>query len=73
MLVEARSLGTDLSPDDVAGLRRIIESSGAAAQVEAVIDELATHAVRSLDRAGLDEHATEVLRGLAAAATQRAV
>ena len=35
-----RSLGTDLSPDDVAELRRIIDTSGAAAQVEAVIDEL---------------------------------
>ena len=68
-----RSLGTDLSPEEVAELRRIIDSSGAHAQVEAVIDELATHAVRSLDRAELDEHATEVLRGLASAATQRAV
>jgi geranylgeranyl diphosphate synthase type I len=68
-----RSLGTSLSVDDVAELRRIIDSCGAHAQVEAVIDELAGHAVRSLDRAGLDEHATEVLRGLAAAATQRAV
>ena len=68
-----RSLGTDLSPDDVAELRRIIDASGAPAQVEAVIDELATHAVRSLDRAGIDEHATEVLRGLAASATQRVV
>jgi geranylgeranyl diphosphate synthase type I len=54
-------------------VRRIIDSSGAAAQVEAVIEELATHAVRSLDRAGLDEHATEVLRGLAASVTRRTV
>lgn len=68
-----RSLGTSLSPDEVAELRRIIDSSGAAAQVESVIDELATHAVRSLDRAGLDDHATEVLRGLAASVTRRAV
>jgi geranylgeranyl diphosphate synthase, type I len=68
-----RSLGTSLSVDQVATLRRIIDDSGAHAQVEAVIDELATHAVRSLDRAGLDEHATDVLRGLAASATQRAV
>src|SRR4051812_3832350 len=68
-----RSLGTDLSPDDVAALRQVIDSSGAAAQVEAVIGALATRAVSSLDRAGLDEHATEVLRELAASATQRAV
>ncbi|GAA4721344.1 polyprenyl synthetase family protein [Nocardioides conyzicola] len=68
-----RSLGTDLSPDDVAELRRVIDSSGAHDQVEAVIDELATHAVRALGRADFDEHATEVLRGLAASATQRAV
>jgi len=68
-----RSLGTDLSPDDVAELRRIIDSCGAQAQVEAVIGELGAHAVRSLDRAGLDAHASEVLRGLAASATQRAV
>jgi geranylgeranyl diphosphate synthase, type I len=68
-----RSLGRALSPDQVAELRRVIDESGAHAQVEAVIDELAARAVRALDRAGLDAHATEVLRGLAASATQRAV
>lgn len=68
-----RSLGTDLSPDDVARLRGIIDASGAHAQVEAVIDELAGRAVRALDRADIDDHAREVLRGLADSATRRAV
>ncbi|WP_395658884.1 polyprenyl synthetase family protein [Nocardioides sp.] len=67
------ALGTALSPDEVAELCAIIDDSGAHAQVEAVIEELATHAVTALDRAQVDDHAREVLRGLAAAATQRAV
>lgn len=67
------ALGRDLSTTEVAELRAIIDGSGAHAQVEAVIEELAAHAVSALERAGLDRHATEVLRGLAAAATQRVV
>ncbi|CAN5536488.1 polyprenyl synthetase family protein [soil metagenome] len=66
-----RSLGTRLSPPEVARLREVIEASGAHAQVEAVIGELAGIAVAALDRADVDEHAREVLRGLAAAVTQR--
>jgi len=68
-----RSLGTALSEDDVAHLRRVIDSSGAHAQVEQVIDELAEHAVRALEKADLDDTARTVLRELASAATQRVV
>lgn len=66
-----RSLGTRLSLPEVARLREIIEASGAHAQVEAVIGELSRIAVDALDQADVDPGAREVLRGLAAAATQR--
>jgi geranylgeranyl diphosphate synthase, type I len=68
-----RSLGADLDVEQVAELRRVIDSSGAHAQVEAVIEELAGHAVKALERADVDEHARGVLRELASAATQRVV
>ncbi|MCW2776262.1 MAG: Polyprenyl synthetase [Nocardioides sp.] len=68
-----RSLGTALSVDQVAELRRIIDSSGAHAQVEAVIGSLADHAVAALDKAAIDDRARGVLRELASAATQRVV
>lgn len=68
-----RSLGTSLSADQVAELRGIIDASGAHAQVEAVIEELASHAVAALDKADVDDAAREVLRQLASAATQRVV
>jgi geranylgeranyl diphosphate synthase, type I len=68
-----RALGTALSPDEVAELRRIIDDSGAHAQVEAVIGELGDHAVRALAKAEIDDHARDVLRGLADAATRRVV
>src|SRR3954463_2204370 len=42
------ALGTDLSEEQVAELRAIIDASGAHAQVEAVIEELAGHAVAAL-------------------------
>ena len=57
----------------MATLRRVIDASGAHAQVEAVIDELADHAVHALDRAAIDDIARAVLRDLASAATQRMV
>jgi geranylgeranyl diphosphate synthase type I len=66
-----RSLGTSLDEAQVAELRRIIDSSGAHAQVEAVIGELADHAVTALDKADIDDRARAVLRELASAATQR--
>jgi geranylgeranyl diphosphate synthase type I len=68
-----RSLGTSLSVEQVAELRRIIDSSGAHAQVEAVIGTLADHAVAALDKAAIDDRARDVLRELASAATQRVV
>lgn len=67
------ALGTPLSDADVAELRAIIDDSGARAQVEAVIGQLADRAVEALRAADLDEHATVVLTELAAAATQRTV
>ncbi len=68
-----RSLGTPLSPPEVERLRDVIEASGAHAQVEAVIGELSGIAVAALEVAEVDPHAREVLRGLAAAVTQRVV
>ena len=67
------ALGTPLSPAQVQDLRAIIDASGAHAQVEAVIDELATHAVAALDEADVDDRARGVLRALASSATQRVV
>jgi geranylgeranyl diphosphate synthase, type I len=65
------ALGTPLSASDVDRLRRIIDDSGAHAQVEAVIEQLGGMALGALDRADLDADAREVLRGLAGAVTQR--
>jgi geranylgeranyl diphosphate synthase, type I len=65
------ALGRRLSLDEVEELRRIIEASGAHAQVEQVIEELAGLAVAALDAAEVDDGAREVLRELASAATQR--
>lgn len=67
------ALGTALSPTDVDELRGIIEDSGARAQVEAVIGQLADRAVAALDAADVDDRARTVLTELAAAATQRTV
>ena len=67
------ALGTDLTAYDVERLRRIIDDSGAHAQVEAVIEQLGGLALEALDRAGIDDPAREVLRGLARAVTHRAV
>jgi geranylgeranyl diphosphate synthase type I len=67
------ALGTPLTAEEVDDLRGIIDRSGAREQVEAVITELGDRAVAALDRADVDPGAREVLRDLAAAATQRAV
>jgi geranylgeranyl diphosphate synthase, type I len=67
------ALGTALSEDQVTELRRVIDSSGAHAQVELVIGELAAKATEALGRAGFGAPAHDVLLELAAAATQRAV
>ena len=67
------ALGRRLSRDEVEDLRGIIDGSGAHAQVEQVIGELARLAVAALDDAPIDETARRVLRELASAATQRTV
>jgi geranylgeranyl diphosphate synthase type I len=67
------ALGTPLPASEVETLRRIIDDSGAHAQVEAVIERLGDHALSALARADIDDAARGVLRGLAAAATHRVV
>jgi geranylgeranyl diphosphate synthase type I len=67
------SLGRSLDPDEVAELRRVIDSSGAHAQVESVIGELAALARAALDRACVDDRARRVLQELASAVTDRVV
>ena len=68
-----RSLGTPLDPDLLARLRRVIDDSGAHAQVESVIEQLAERALSALARARVEEDARTVLAELAAAATDRTV
>jgi geranylgeranyl diphosphate synthase, type I len=68
-----RSLGTALSPDEVDALRGIIERSGAHTRVEAMIDELTGRCLGALEAAPVTGSARDVLRQLAAAATQRVV
>ena len=68
-----RALGRALDAGQVAELRGVIDGSGAHAQVEAVIGELADLALAALYRAHVDEVARGVLRELASAATDRVV
>jgi geranylgeranyl diphosphate synthase type I len=65
------ALGTALSVDEVADLRRIIDESGAHAAVERRIDELTTESLAALEAAAVTPASRTVLRELAAAATQR--
>lgn len=67
------ALGSRLSPAQVEQLQAIINNSGATAQVEHVIVELADHARSRLDRASIDDEARHVLHTLISAATERAV
>jgi geranylgeranyl diphosphate synthase type I len=67
------ALGTALSVEQVADLRRVIDESGAHAQLEEVIDDLVTLALTKLDASSVLEPARAVLRDLAAAATDRTV
>jgi len=67
------ALGTQLGAAEVAELRRVIEESGAAAEVEQRIRDLTDEALRALDAAPVSEGARDALRGLAEAATQRAL
>jgi geranylgeranyl diphosphate synthase, type I len=65
------ALGRDLDAEQVAELRRIIDESGAHAQVEDVIGQLADRATTALHEADLDERARAVLLELATAVTDR--
>jgi geranylgeranyl diphosphate synthase type I len=67
------ALGTSLGESDVAELREIIDESGAHAQVELVIGELAATATAALAEADLDPLARDVLLELTTAATHRVV
>jgi geranylgeranyl diphosphate synthase type I len=67
------ALGSPLSADDVAGLRSIIDASGAHTHVEQVIGDLVELSLTKLDASSFAEPARQVLRELAAAATDRAV
>jgi geranylgeranyl diphosphate synthase, type I len=67
------ALGSPLSAEQVTGLRRIIDDSGAHEQVEQVIGELAATATGALATADLDAQARGVLLDLATAATVRVV
>ncbi len=68
-----RRLGTALTAEEVVELRRVIDGSGARAEVERRITELTDRALRALDAAPVTDRAREVLRDLAEAATQRVV
>ena len=68
-----RSLGTALDGDLLARLQRIIDDSGAHTQVESVITDLVELSLGALDRAHVRDDARQVLRQLAAAATDRVV
>jgi geranylgeranyl diphosphate synthase type I len=67
------ALGTSLSEEDVAELRRVIDDSGAHEQVEQVISELAGKATAALEGTDLDVVSRDVLLDLATAATDRVV
>jgi geranylgeranyl diphosphate synthase type I len=62
-----------LDTEGVQQLRTIITETGALAEVESVIEALTDEAVASLDSVSLAPPATEVLTGLAYAATRRSV
>ncbi len=67
------SLGHRLPGPQVAELQRIIERSGAHAEVESRIESLTSQALRALEEGPFTDDARAVLRGLADAATQRVV
>ena len=67
------SLGTPLDAPLLTELRRVIDDSGAHAEVEAVIEELVRVSLAALDRAAVSDEARVVLRELASAATDRVV
>jgi geranylgeranyl diphosphate synthase type I len=69
-----RLLGdSQLDNDGIMQLREAVTASGAAARVEAMIDERVGSALRSLERGSLDPTATAAMVALATAATRRTV
>ena len=62
----------DLSPDEVETLRTIVESSGARADTERLIDSLRSTALGALDDAPIPEAARVALQNLTSAAIDRA-
>lgn len=68
-----RSLGQNLSSEDVSTLRALIEKSGARDQVEQVIDQLTQTALRALAEADITEDSRAALHALAEQTTQRSV
>ncbi len=69
----ATALGTRLDRPAVVDLQRVIEESGARAEVERRITALTRQSLAALERAPVSEPARAALRGLAEAATQRAL
>lgn len=67
------ALGQPLSGREVADLQRLIERSGAHAQVEKRIEDLTAEAMRALALAPVTDEARRRLEDLARAATQRVV
>jgi geranylgeranyl diphosphate synthase type I len=68
-----RALGTRLDAVEIAELRRIIEDSGAHAEVERRIGELTDRALAALEEAPVTDTSRVVLRELADAATRRTI
>ena len=67
------ALGRPLDGREVAELQRLIERSGAHAEVESRIEKLTAESLAAVESAAIAEDARSVLRELAAAATQRVV
>jgi geranylgeranyl diphosphate synthase type I len=67
------SLGRPLTGREVADLRRVVDESGAHAEVESRIVALTSQALAALEAAPVTDQARVVLRDLAAAATQRVI
>ena len=67
------ALGSPLTDAEIEHLRRIIEDSGAHAEVEHRIHDLTATCLAALDDAPVADVAREALRDLAAAATQRTI
>ncbi|HET6563143.1 MAG TPA: polyprenyl synthetase family protein [Marmoricola sp.] len=67
------ALGHPLSGREVAELQRLIERSGAHAEVESRIEKLTAESLAAVESAAIAEEARPILRDLATAATQRVV